>query len=325
MKKILICLISANLLASVSAPGRAAEADDYPTRPVRFIQGFAPGGNADIITRVLGAEMSKSLGQPVIPEARVGAGGNIAAQQVAHAEPDGYTLLLVTTAHLVSPALYNSLGYDPINDFAFISSVTNVPFFVVCRTDSPYKTINDLVQAAKAKPGSITVGTAGIGTGQHMALELFSVATGIKVLHVPFRGDSGAVTGLLEKTVDAVVAPGTAVFGNIEGGTFAALATTGSERWPSLKDVPTVSETVAPGFEMIAWIGVGTTHGVPQRVIERLNQAVRHAVATPPVDEKLRSLGGFPKSSTPREATERVEREISMWKELAQKAGLSKR
>src|SRR5689334_1389045 len=318
-------VVTMSLVAGVSAAIATAEADDYPTRPVRFIQGFAPGGNADVITRVLGAEMAKSLGQPVIPEARVGAGGNIAAQQVARAEPDGYTLLLVTTAHLVSPALYNSLGYDPINDFAFISSVTNVPFFVVCRADSPYKTINELVAAAKAKPGSITIGTAGIGTGQHMGLELFAATTGIKLLHVPFRGDSAAVTGLLEKTVDAIVAPGTAVFGNIDGGNFRALAIMGPERWPAHKDVPTVGETVAPGFEMLAWIGVGTTHGVPQPVVSRLNNVIRHAVAQPDVAERLRSLGGFPKSSTPEEATERVKREIPMWQALAQKAGIPRR
>jgi tripartite-type tricarboxylate transporter receptor subunit TctC len=310
--------------ASLIAVGTAA-AQEYPTRPIRFIQGFAPGGNADVITRVLGAEMAKSLGQPVISEARVGAGGNIAAQQVARAEPDGYTLLLVTTAHLVSPALYNALGYDPINDFAFISSVTNVPFFVVCRADSPYSTINELVAAAKAKPGSITIGTAGIGTGQHMGMELFAAATGIKVLHVPFRGDSAAVTGLLEKTVDAIVTPGTAVFGNIEGGNFRALTIMGSERWPALKDVPTVAETVAPGFEMLAWIGVGTTHGVPPAIIARLNEEIRRAVALPNVEEKLRSLGGFPRSSTSEEATERVKREIPMWQELAQKAGIPRR
>src|SRR5690242_12872569 len=291
-------LIAVSVAAGMMAAIGTAAAQQYPTRPIRFIQGFAPGGNADVITRVLGAEMSKSLGQPVIPEARVGAGGNIAAQQVAHAEPDGYTLLLITTAHLVSPALYSSLGYDPINDFAFISSVTNVPFFVVCRADSPYRTIDALVAAAKAKPGSITVGTAGIGTGQHMGLELFAAKTGIKVLHVPFRGDAGAVTGLLEKSVDAIVTPGTAVFGNIEGGNFHALAIMGPQRWPSLKDVPTVAETVAPGFEMLAWIGVGTTRGVPPAVIDRLSTAIRRAVALPNVEERLRSLGGFPKSST---------------------------
>lgn len=324
-KTFLRLLTAVSFVASAAAAIGTAAAQEYPTRPIRFIQGFAPGGNADVITRVLGAEMSKSLSQPVIPEARVGAGGNIAAQQVARAEPDGYTLLLVTTAHLVSPALYNSLGYDPINDFAFISSVTNVPFFIVCRADSPLKSIKDLVAAAKASPGSITIGTAGIGTGQHMGLELFAAATGIKVLHVPFRGDAGAVTGLLEKSVDAIVTPGTAVFGNIEGGNFRALAIMGSERWPALKDVPTVGETVAPGFDMLAWIGVGTTHGVPTPIIKRLNTAITQAVAQPTVEEKLRSLGGFPKSSTPEEATERVKREIPMWKKLATQAGIPKR
>jgi tripartite-type tricarboxylate transporter receptor subunit TctC len=269
--------------------------------------------------------MSKSLGQPVIFDARVGAGGNIAAEQVARAEPDGYTLLLVTTAHLVSPALYNSLGYDSINDFAFISSVTNVPFFIVTHAESPYKTIKDFVDAAKAKPGTLTIGTAGVGTGQHMGMELFAAATGIKVLHVPFRGDSAAVTGLLGKTVDVIVTPGTVVFGNIQGGNFRALAITSSERWPALKDVPTVAETVSPGFEMIAWIGVGTTHGVPKPIIERLNQDIRTAIALPSVQEQLRNLGGFPKSSTPEEATERVKKEIPLWKDLAEKAGIPKR
>ena len=319
----LVCKMACAIGLALGAAG--ASAQQYPNRPIHFIQGFAPGGNADVITRVLGAEMSKGLGQPVISEARIGAGGNIAAEQVARAEPDGYTLLLITTAHLVSPALYNTLGYDLINDFAFISSVTNVPFFIVSRSDGPYRTIQDLVEAAKAKPGSVTIGTAGVGTGQHMGLELFASATGIKILHVPFRGDSAAVTGLLGRTVDAIVAPGTVVLGHIQGGNFRALAITGSERWPLLKDVPTVAETVAPGFEMIAWIGVGTTRGVPRPIVDRLNQELRRVIALPNVDEQLRSLGGLPKSSTPEEATERVKHEIPLWKKLAEQAGIPKR
>jgi tripartite-type tricarboxylate transporter receptor subunit TctC len=319
----LVCKMACAIGLALGAAG--ASAQQYPNRPIHFIQGFAPGGNADVITRVLGAEMSKGLGQPVISEARIGAGGNIAAEQVARAEPDGYTLLLITTAHLVSPALYNTLGYDSINDFAFISSVTNVPFFIVSRSDGPYRTIQDLVEAAKAKPGSVTIGTAGVGTGQHMGLELFASATGIKILHVPFRGDSAAVTGLLGRTVDAIVAPGTVVLGHIQGGNFRALAITGSERWPLLKDVPTVAETVAPGFEMIAWIGVGTTRGVPRPIVDRLNQELRRVIALPNVDEQLRNLGGLPKSSTPEEATERVKYEIPLWKKLAEQAGIPKR
>jgi tripartite-type tricarboxylate transporter receptor subunit TctC len=303
----------------------AAAAQQYPNRPIKFVQGFVAGGNADAITRVLGAELSKSLGQPVISEARVGAGGNIAAEQVARGEPDGYTLLLATTAHVVSPALYKKLNYDPVNDFAFISSVTNVPFFIVTYADSPYKTLKDLVDAARAKPGTINIGTAGIGTGQHMCLELFASTLGIKVTHVPFRGDAGAVTGLLSKNVDAIVAPASAALGNIRGGNFRALAITSKERWPALKDVPSVAETVSPNFEMIAWIGVATTHGVPRPIIDRLNSAIRGAIADPEVDKQLYNLGGFPKSSTPEEATERVKFEIARWKGVVEKAGIPKR
>jgi tripartite-type tricarboxylate transporter receptor subunit TctC len=302
-----------------------AAAQQYPNRPIKFVQGFVAGGNADAITRVLGAELSKSLGQPVISEARVGAGGNIAAEQVARGEPDGYTLLLATTAHVVSPALYKKLNYDPVNDFAFISSVTNVPFFIVTYADSPYKTLKDLIDAARAKPGTINVGTAGIGTGQHMCLELFASTLGIKVTHVPFRGDAGAVTGLLSKNVDAIVAPASAALGNIRGGNFRALAITSKERWPALKDVPSVAETVSPNFEMIAWIGVATTHGVPRPIIDRLNSAIRGAIADPEVDKQLYNLGGFPKSSTPEEAIERVKFEIARWKGVVEKAGIPKR
>ena len=325
LRGVLDAILGLIVLAGISLCAISAEAQDYPTRPIRFVQGFAPGGNADVITRVLGAVMAKALGQPVVSEARVGAGGNLAAEQVARGEPDGYALLLITTAHLVSPALYNSLGYDPVNDFAFISSVTNVPFFIVCHANSSYRTIGEFVDAARAKPGSITIGTAGIGTGQHMGMELFAAATGIKVLHVPFRGDSAAVTGLLGKNVDAIVAPGTGVFGSIGAGTLRALAITGSERWPQLKDVPTVAETVSPGFEMIAWIGVGTTRAVARPIIERLNKEIQAAIATPAVQEQLRNLGGFPRSSTPEEATERVKKEIVLWKSVADKAGISKR
>src|SRR4029079_14318863 len=299
--------------------------DNYPNRPVKFVQGFPAGGNADAITRVLGAELSKGLGQPVVSEARVGAGGNIAAEQIARGTPDGYTLLLATTAHVVSPALYASLNYDPVGDFAFISSVTNVPFFIVTHADAPHKTLKDLVDAAKAKPGAINIGTAGIGTGQHTWLELFASTLGVKIQHVPFRGDAGAVTGLLTQNVDAVVAPATAVLGNIQGGKFRALAVTAKERWPALKDIPTVAETVSPDFEMIAWIGTATTHGTPKPIIDRLNEEFRRAIAQPGVYEQLRNLGGFPKSSTAAEATDRVKLEIARWKDVAQKAGIAPR
>jgi tripartite-type tricarboxylate transporter receptor subunit TctC len=323
MRTIGAIVFALGLAAGFAAP--AVAQDKYPSRPIKFVQGFPAGGNADAITRVLGAELAKGLGQPVVSEARVGAGGNIAAEQIARGAPDGYTLLLATTAHVVSPALYASLNYDPLGDFSFISSITNVPFFIVTYSDSPYKSLKDLVNAAKTKPGAINIGSAGIGTGQHMCLELFASTLGVKIQHVPFRGDAGAVTGLLTKNVDAIVAPATAVLGNIQGGNFRALAITAKERWPALKDVPTVAETVSPDFEMIAWIGAAVAHGTPKPIVDRLNQEFRRVIALPAVDEQLRNLGGFPKSSTPEEATERVKFEIARWKDVGQKAGISKR
>lgn len=297
-------------------------AQDFPTRPIRFLQGFAPGGNADVIARVLGEEMSRSLGQPVVAEARPGAGGNLASEQTARAAADGYTMVLLTTAHVISPALNKTLNFDPVKDFEFVSGVTDFPFFIVVNADSPHKSIQDLVAAARARPGAITVGTAGVGTGQHMCAELFASFTGTKLVHVPFRGDAGAVTALLGSSVDAIVAPGTAILGNIEGGKFRALAISGSERWAPLPQVPTVAETVAPGFEMMAWIGVATTKGVPSPVVARLNKAVREAVALPAVDKRLRDLGGVPKSSTPQELADKVAFQVRRWKEVAQKAGI---
>lgn len=313
------------LAAGLALGGYPAVAQDYPTRAIRFVQGFAPGGNADVITRILGEEMSKGLGQAIVSESRPGAGGNLASEQVARMTPDGYTMVLLTTAHVISPALYKSLPFDPVKDFQFLSTVTDLPFFFVANPESRFKSIQDVVAEAKAKPGTVTVGTAGVGTGQHMCTELFASATGIKVVHVPFRGDSGAVTALLGKTVDVIVAPGTAILGNIQGGKLRALAISGPARWPPLPDVPTVAETVAPGFEMMAWVGVGTTAGVPRPVVDRLNAELRRAIATPHVSQRLRELGGFPSSSTPDEMKVKVETHIRKWTDLANKAGIPKR
>ena len=299
-------------------------ADDYPNRPIKFLQGFAPGGNADVITRVLGEEMSKSLGQPVISEARPGAGGNLASEQVARAAPDGYTIVLLTTAHVISPALYKSLSFDPIRDFDFVSTVSDFPFLIVVNADSRFKTIKDLADAARAGTGTVTVGTAGIGTGQHMGAELFASSIGTKFVHVPFRGDAGAVTALLGSTVDFIIAPGTAVLGNIEGGKFRALAITGKERWSPLPNVPTIAETVAPSYEMMAWVGVATTHGVPRPVVDKLNQELRRVIALPNVQERLRGLGGIPNSSTPEQMTDKVKAHVARWIDVADKAGIQR-
>lgn len=302
-----------------------AVAQDYPTRPIRFLQGFAPGGNADTISRVLAEEMSKTFKTGFINEAKAGAGGNLASDTVAKADPDGYSIVLFTTGHVISPALNKSLGFDPVDDFSFVSTVSEFPFFVVVGADSRFKSIADLVKEAREKPGKLTVGTAGVGTGQHMCSELLAVSFKSKFVHVPYRGDAGAVTALLSGNVDFIIAPGTAIFGQIEAGKFRALAVSGKQRWASLPNVPTIAESGAPGFEVLAWTGVATTKGVAKPIVDKLNAEVRRAIAVPAVSDKLKGLGSVPVSSTPAEVTEKVRSQVKLWKEVAEKAGLEKR
>ena len=312
----------ATLIAALVALAASAAAQDFPNRPIRVLHGFAAGGNADIVARIMAEEMRKTLGQSLIVEPRPGAGGNIASQATARSDADGYTIVLLTTAHAISPALVKSLNFDPVSDFQFLSMVTDFPFFIVVNEASRFRTIQDLVAEAKAKPGTVTAGTAGVGTGHHMGLELMSSALDVKFVHVPYRGDSGAITGVLGNSVDFIIAPGAAVLSSIEGGKLRALAVTGPQRWPATPAVPTLSESVSPGLQMMAWIGFAAPKDTPRPVVDRLNTAIRQAVDTPDVRARLASLGGYPSTSTPEDMTRRVAEQITLWKDVAAKAGM---
>ena len=259
----------------------AAQAQDFPTKPIRFLQGFPAGGNADILARSIGDEMSKTLGQSVQVEAKPGASGNLATQEAAKATPDGHTIVLLTTAHVISPALMKSLAFDPVKDLDFISKAADFPFFIAVHKDSPFKTINDLIEHAKAKPGALTWGSAGNGSGQHMCGELMQLATKTKMVHVPFRGDAGSVTALLSKSIDFIVAPSTVLVGNIEGGNFRALAISSKTRAPGLKDVPTLAEALKVDIEMQAFQGIATAKGTPKPILDRLTKEIHAALKTP--------------------------------------------
>lgn len=311
-----------SLLAALVAIATPAASQDFPNRPIRVLHGFAAGGNADIVARIMAEEMRNTLGQSLIVEPRPGAGGNIASQATARSEADGYTIVLLTTAHAISPALVKSLNFDPVSDFQFLSMVTDFPFFIVVNEASRFRTIQDLVAEAKAKPGTITAGTAGVGTGHHMGLELMSSALDVKFVHVPYRGDSGAITGVLGNSVDFIIAPGAAVLSSIEGGKLRALAVTGPQRWPATPAVPTLSESVSSDLQMMAWIGFAAPQNTPRPVVDRLNAAIRQAVDTPEVRARLASLGGYPSASTPEEMTRRVTEQITLWKDVATRAGM---
>ncbi len=315
-------LALAALVLPVAVATPAALAQEYPSKPIRFLQGFPAGGNADVLARSIGEEMAKKLGQPVLAEARPGASGNLATSEVVRATPDGHSLVLITTAHVISPALLKSISFDAVKDLDFISKVADFPFFVAVHNDSPFKTINDLIEHARTKPDSLTWGSAGTGSGQHMCGELMAYTTKVKVRHVPFRGDAGSVTALLSKSVDFIVAPSTVLVGNIEGGNFRALAISSKSRAPGLKDVPTMAEALKVDIEMQAFQGVATTKGTPKPIIDRLAREVHAALAVPSVEKRLRDMGGTPAPTTPADTAKFVEEQVKRWKDIVTAAGI---
>jgi len=298
----------------------SAIAQDYPSRPIRIVQGFAPGGNADNIARVLGAEMSKGLGQPIVVEAKPGAGGNLAADAVAKAQPDGYTLLLAVGGHTVSGALYKSLSYRSVEDFEWISTATVFPFLLVVRSDAKTQSVTDLVQAAKAKADGVSYGSAGTGSTQHLTGELLASMVGAKMLHIPYKGDAGSLTALLAGDINFVVAPATAALPHIKGGRLRPLAVTSGSRWQGLPDAPTVQEGGVAGFDVGSWAGLATTAGTPRAVVMRLHAELQKALQVAEVRSRLESFGGEVRGSSPEDMRARVASEVQRWSKVIREA-----
>lgn len=311
------------LMTLIGAAGiGTADAQDFPTRPIRLYQGFPAGGTADVVARALGEELAKTFGQPVIAEARPGASGNIATEQVVRAQPDGHALVLFTTAHLISPSLLKSVSFDAARDLDYVSMVAELSFFVAVHNDSPFRTINDLIEHARKNPGALTWGSAGTGSGQHMCGELMAHTTGVNVRHVPFRGDAGAVTALLSKSVDFIIAPSPVILGNIQGGNFRALAASGRKRAPALPDVPTMGEALKLDIAMMFPQGIATTKGTPAPVIEKLTKAVHAAIEAPAVAKRLREMGAIPAPTSPDDTAKLVANQIALWKKVVAAAGI---
>jgi tripartite-type tricarboxylate transporter receptor subunit TctC len=304
--------LAAGLTLACAAP-LTASAQDYPDKPIKIYQGFAAGGNADTIARVVGAEMSKGLGQPFVVEAQTGAGGTIAAGTVARARPDGYTLLLATGGHAVAGALYSKLNYQTVSDFQMISTVTFFPFLLVVRADSPYKGLAELLAAARSDARSLSYGSAGIGSTHHLAGELLVKNAKVEMLHIPYRGDAASVTALLGGEVPMIIAPPTAVMPNIKAGKLRALAATGAQRWSAMPELPTVAEQGVPGYDVRSWAGFMAPAGTPRPIVERLRAETLKALQVPAVRARLEEMGGEARGSTPEEMTAMVAAELKRW------------
>ncbi len=292
-----------------------AAAQPYPSKPLKLVTPFPPGGSADVIARVTAQKLGEQMGQPVVVDNRGGAGGVVGNDYAAKQPPDGYTLLLLTGAYPVQAAMLKSLPYDPLADIAMVSMLTIYPFVISVRPDSPLKTIPDLIAAAKANPGKLNFPSSGIGTVHHLSGELFNAMAGTELFHVPFRGGSGPLTEVLAGRVDLLLEAMTLSLGQIQSGRLRALAVTSRERWKALPEVPTVHETL-PGYEVISFIGLGATGGTPPPMIQRINAEVRRMLESPDGNRRFVELGGEPRATSPDEMRAFVEREIRKWREV---------
>ncbi len=297
-------------------PAVPAWAQAYPERAIRLLQGFAPGGNADAIARAVGIEMGRTMGQPFVVEAQTGAGGTIAATTVARAKPDGYTLLLATGGHAVAGALYHALPYKTVADFDMVSTITYFPFLIAVNANAKFQNFAEVLAAARAAPGSIAYGTAGIGSTHHLAGELLARMSGVPLLHVPYRGDAASLTALLAGDVPIVIIPPTAVMSNVQAGKVRIVAATGAQRWPGLPAVPTVAEQGVPGYDVSSWAGLMAPAGTPRPVIDRLNAETQRALQVPAVRTRLEDMGGEARGSTPEEMKAMVARELDKWTQV---------
>ena len=305
------------LLAGVTA---VHAADPYPTRPIRWVVGFVPGGATDIVARIMGQWLSERLGQPVVIENKAGAGSNIAAQAVINSPPDGYTLLLVSTASAINATFYEQLPFTFLRDIAPVASLVRIPNVIVVNPAVPARNVAEFIAYAKANPGKINVASAGAGTANHMAGELFKAMTGLTLVHVPYRGGAAAITDLLSGQVQAMSDLVPNSIEHIKAGRPRALAVTTATRSEALPDVPIAAETV-PGYEASAWFGVGVPKGTPPEIIATLNREINAGLTNPAVRARLAEAGTTPFLSTPAEFGAFMAAETEKWAKVVRFAG----
>lgn len=314
-------LAAVPLVGLVAAP--AAQADTFPSRPVRLIVPFAPGGSVDIAARLIGDAWAKQLGQPVVADNRAGASGNIGMDQVAKAKPDGYTLAINNVALAVNPALFARLPFDTAKDFASVGTVATSQHVLVVTNSLPARNVQELVALAKAQPGKLTFGSAGTGSTFHMAAELFKSESGASILHVPYKGGGPAMLDTIAGQVQMSFPVLSAAQQQVQAGKLRALAVTGPKRSPLMPEVPTVAESGLPNYAFETWFIVSAPAGTPKDVVAKLNQTLNAALATPELKARLIKEGFEPWSSSPAQADAMLRKEITRWAAQIKQAGIT--
>jgi tripartite-type tricarboxylate transporter receptor subunit TctC len=308
-------LIVAGLLC-----GAGVQADEFPTKPIKLLVGASAGGTTDTLARAIGAEMAQILGQSVVVENRPGAGGNIAAEVVAHSAPDGYTLLVSYTSHTINATLYPNLPFDPVSDFTAITMIATVPSLLVGNPHVPATSLSELIAYAKANPNKLTIAIGGLGSSLHMAGDLFKVRAGVSILNVPYKGTAPAMADVIGGHVDLMfisVVTGTA---QVQAGTLKAFGTTSLQRLPSLPDVPPIADVV-PGFESNAWFGLFGPARLPQAVTAALYGAAAKALKQPQFVDRLNNEGASPVGDAPDHFAAFVRADVQRWAPIVKQSG----
>ena len=304
------------------APCAVQAQDAWPSKPIRFILPFPPGGGTDILGRIIAERLAANLGQPVVTENRGGAGGNVGAEAAAKSAPDGYTIVLVAPSLAISPSLYSKLNYDPVKDFAPVSLVATVPNVMISNPSVPAGTLKEFIALAKSKPGEMNFGSGGSGTSNHLAGELFNIVAGVKLVHVPYKGVNLAMQDVLSGRVQLVFIGIPAAAPHIKAGKLRALALASTQRSAVLPDVPTADEAGLPNFEVTTWYGILAPAGTPGRIVVRLNAELVKIMHSPELKERLDALATDPTTSTPEEFAALIQREIAKWRDVVRDAGL---
>jgi len=318
--KVTLRLIAVLLLAGAAAPGWA---QGYPNKPVRILVGYAPGGGTDIMARAIGAKLTDTLKQQFVIENRPGANANIAAKVAADAPADGYTILFMSVAHIMSKPVYKNLGYDIERDFVPITVVTNVPNVLCLHPSLPVKNVKELIALAKAKPGTLTYATSGVGSPEHFAGEMFKMMTGTDMLPIPYKGGAPLAVDLVGGQVMLAFNTAPPIMPHIQSGRVRAIAVTMDKRVGALPNVPTIAESGVPGYQMSTWYGAVIQAKTPREIVVKLNQEMIKALALPDIKERMAGLGADVVGNTPEEAAALIKLEVAKYTKVANAAHIS--
>jgi tripartite-type tricarboxylate transporter receptor subunit TctC len=297
------------------------QAQAYPTKPIRIVVPYPPGGTTDILTRIIGQKLTEAWGQQVIIDNRAGASGNIGAEAVVRSAGDGYTLLSASTVHTVNPSLYSKLSYDPLKDFTAVTLLAQVANILVLHPSLPVKTLKEFIAFAKKRPGELNFSSAGNGSAPHLTAEMFKMRTGVNLVHVPYKGAAPAMADLLAGHVALTFATAPSAVPYVKSGKLRALGVSSATRIPALPDVPTIAESGVPGYEAIGWNGLVGPAGMPQAAVAKLNAEIVKIMRVPDVSKRLGDLGLEPRTSTPAEFAAFLKAEIVKWAKVVKDSG----